>query len=192
LPAPEEAVVSKENFGIIPANDELYAVEIALQSAIGSEATLLDALEEIKKNYDFVVIDSNPYIGCLTLNAVSAADGVIIPVSPALFSASGLKLLLSLIIKIKKRINKELSIYGVLFTQTNSSETATKEIVPAIKTAFDGIGIFKMQIPKTQAIANANNNRCSVFSAEGKKAAEAREAFEQLAKSVIKKGKENA
>ncbi|MEC0182215.1 AAA family ATPase [Paenibacillus peoriae] len=103
LPAEEEYLYHQGNIDPIPSNIELSVTEINLRDEMGSEKTLATLLEPMKSHYDYILIDTNPSLGLLTINALAASDSVLIPVNPQLWSATGLTQLLNIIVKVKKR-----------------------------------------------------------------------------------------
>ena len=101
---------------IIPANQNLSITEINLRDEMGGEHTLSELLNPLREQYNYLVLDTNPYLGLLTINALAACSEVIIPVSPQLWSATGLTDLLQTIFKVKRKINPDIAIGGILLT----------------------------------------------------------------------------
>jgi chromosome partitioning protein len=101
---------------IIPSSIALTETELNLRNEVGGQTILKHILDPLRDEYDTIIIDTNPYLGILTINALSACDEVIIPASPHLWSATGLTDLIGTITKVKKKINKGISIKGILFT----------------------------------------------------------------------------
>ena len=116
LPKKEEYIITSGNIDIIPCSLELSAIEIALVNVMSRELVLKSIVDEIKDDYDYVIIDCSPSLGMLTINALAACDSVIIPVTPQYLSAKGLELLLRNIIRVKKRINPNIEVDGILLT----------------------------------------------------------------------------
>jgi chromosome partitioning protein len=118
----------------------------------------------VKNNFDYVLLDCNPNLGMLTINALAAANTVIIPVSTQLWSASGLNALLQTILKVKKMINRELDIEGVLLTQTHENTILDREMVDIVNNTFGStIKIFDTSIPYTTKIGMANKKSTSII-----------------------------
>ena len=101
---------------IIPSNQNLSITEINLRDEMGGEHTLAELLKPMREHYDFIITDCNPYLGLLTINALAACNEVIIPVSPQLWSATGLTDLLQSIFKVKRKLNPKIEIGGILLT----------------------------------------------------------------------------
>ncbi|QOL34370.1 ParA family protein [Bifidobacterium lemurum] len=125
-----------EDIDIIPANIDLSAAEVQLVTEVGREQVLAGVLRRLKAEYDVIIIDCQPSLGLLTVNALTAADGVIIPVAAEFFALRGVALLMQSIDKVRSRINPDLQVYGVLvtmFTKTLHCE----EVLQRIYEAFD-------------------------------------------------------
>lgn len=110
----------KNNLDIIPSTLDLAGIEMTLVNVMSRETILKSITDEIKKDYDYVLIDCSPSLGTLTVNALAACDSVIIPVTPEYLSAKGLGLLVKNINLIKKRIDLNIEIDGILITMLNS------------------------------------------------------------------------
>jgi len=136
------------NVDLVPANVELSQAQLDLVGAFSRELMLKEMLEPVCQRYDFILVDCLPSLGLLTINALSAADKVIIPLQADFLAMKGLTLLLSTIIRIKDRINPVLEISGILFTMTNSRTLHCKEVIEVTKRAFgDRIRVFDTLIP---------------------------------------------
>lgn len=126
-----------ENLDIMPANIDLSAAEVQLVTEVGREQVLAGVLRQVKDEYDVIIIDCQPSLGLLTVNALTAADGVIIPVAAEFFALRGVALLMQSIEKVQSRINPSLEVYGVLvtmYTRTSHCE----EVLQRIYEAFQG------------------------------------------------------
>ena len=105
-----------DNLDIMPANIDLSAAEVQLVTEVGREQVLAGVLRQVKDEYDVIIVDCQPSLGLLTVNALTAADGVIIPVAAEFFALRGVALLMQSIEKVQTRINPSLEVYGVLVT----------------------------------------------------------------------------
>ena len=105
-----------DNIDVIPANIDLSAAEVQLVTEVGREQILNGVLRKLKAEYDVIIVDCQPSLGLLTVNALAAADGVIIPVAAEFFALRGVALLMQSIEKVQSRINPALEVYGVLVT----------------------------------------------------------------------------
>ncbi len=136
------------NIDIIPANIELSQAQLDLVNAASRELALKEILQPARREYDFVLVDCLPSLGLLTINALSAADSVLIPLQADFLAMKGLALLLTTIIRVQEKINPCLEILGILFTMTNPRTLHSREVIEVTKRAFgDKIRVFETSIP---------------------------------------------
>ena len=153
----KEEYILKKEIHLIPCNIELSIAEMNLVGVISRETILKQAVEDIKENYDYIIIDCMPSLGILTVNALTACDSVLITVTPQYLSAKSLELLLKTIIKVKRNLNTKINIDGILITMFNERTNLSKEILSLIKDAYeDNIKVFKTTIPTSVKIGEAN------------------------------------
>ena len=134
---PKEAVLHhEEGMDLIPSNKLLAGMDMSLFTVEDREKVLKEYLELLKDEYDYILIDCMPSLGMLTINALSAADSVLIPVQPQYYAADGLMELLKVVKGIPQRFNPELQIEGILFTMDNCSFNNAKRNKQAIKTTY--------------------------------------------------------
>lgn len=146
-----------EKVDIIPSNTNLSASEINLRDEMGGEQTLRELLEPLKQEYDYILIDTNPYLGLLTINALAACDEVIIPVNPQLWAATGLTDLLQTIAKVKRKINPKILVRGILLTICDERTRLFKDVKTLLDETYgDTVKIFDTYIPNTVRIGEAN------------------------------------
>ena len=126
-----------ENLDIMPANIDLSAAEVHNQTEVGREQVLAGVLRQVKDEYDVIIVDCQPSLGLLTVNALTAADGVIIPVAAEFFALRGVALLMQSIEKVQSRINPSLEVYGVLVTMFTHT-LHCDEVLQRIYEAFQG------------------------------------------------------
>ena len=126
-----------ENLDIMPANIDLSAAEVQLVTEVGREQVLAGVLRQVKDEYEGIIIDCQPSLGLLTVNALTAADGVIIPVAAEFFALRGVALLMQSIEKVQSRINPSLEVYGVLVTMYTRT-LHCEEVLQRIYEAFQG------------------------------------------------------
>lgn len=184
LPDQSEYILHGEKIDLIPASIDLSVTEINLRDAMGGELTLSALLEPLRQNYDYIIIDTNPSLGLLTINALAACDSVIIPVSPQLWSANGLTALLNIILKVQKKLNPYIRVSGILITMTDERTNLYKKAMALIDEYFrNKVKIFDVHIPVTVKVGEANFHSCSVsdFDAKNKAAI----AYFDFAKEVI-------
>lgn len=172
-----------EGVDLIPSNIELSGLEVRFINAISRERVLKTCINEVKKNYDYVLIDCMPSLGMLTINALAAANSVIIPTQPHYLSAKGLELLLRSVSKVKRQINPHLRIDGILMTMVMPRTNISKEVTALVKSAYgQNIKVFDAQIPHSIRAVEATAEGKSIFAYDksGKVAA----AYEQFGKEV--------
>lgn len=172
-----------EGVDLIPSNIELSGLEVRLINAISRERVLKTCMSEVKKNYDYVLIDCMPSLGMLTINALAAADSVIIPTQPHYLSAKGLELLLRSVSKVRRQINPHLRIDGILMTMVMPRTNISKEVTALVKSVYgQNIKVFDAQIPHSIRAVEATAEGKSIFAYDknGKVAA----AYEQFGKEV--------
>ncbi|WPX08827.1 ParA family protein [Anaerocellum danielii] len=152
----QEAIIKNkfENLNILPANVNLAGAEIELVSMIAREFRLKDAIEKIKDEYDYIFIDCPPSLGLLTLNALAAADSVIIPIQCEYYALEGLSQLSNTISLVRKHLNKNLEIDGVVLTMFDSRTNLSLEVVEEVKRFF-GQKVFLSIIPRNVRLSEA-------------------------------------
>ena len=136
------------NIDIVPANINLSQAQLDLVGVFNRELVLKGMIQPVRNSYDFVLLDCLPSLGLLTVNALSAADRVIIPLQADFLAMKGLALLLDTIIRVKERLNPDLEIVGILFTMTNLRTLHCQEVISVTRRAFaDKIRVFDTLIP---------------------------------------------
>lgn len=173
-----------EGVDLIPANIELSGMEMQLVNSMSRERILKNIIDQLKDNYDYVLIDCMSSLGVLTINALTAADSVVIPVQVQYLSVVGVTQLLGTFNKIKKHINPALDIDGLLLTLADSRTTLTNEISEVINQSFGKfLNIYKSKIPTGVAAARATAMGKSIFKFDSR--GKVAEAYKSLAKEVI-------
>jgi chromosome partitioning protein len=147
---------------VIPSTLDLSGAEIELSSETGREYILKDLIEPIKKNYDFIIIDCPPSLSLLTINALTVADEVYIPLQAQYLALQGLTKLLEVIGKIQVRLNKSLLIGGVFITQYDKRKILNRDVVEAINSHFKD-NVFNTKIRDNVALAEAPANKLDIF-----------------------------
>ena len=133
---------------VVPANIDLSAAEIQLVNEVGREQALARALRPVMNEYDFIIIDCQPSLGLLTVNALSCADSVIIPVESEYFSLRGLALLMDTVDKVRDRLNFRLEVLGILVTMFDRRTLHSREVMERLVEAF-GDKVFDSVITRT-------------------------------------------
>lgn len=178
-----DIIKSFEDIDLIPSNISLSGTETMLFNCMSRESVLKRTLEPYKKEYDYILIDCMPSLGMMTINALVAADSVIIPCEPSYLSVKGLDLLLHSISRIKRQINPELTIEGILMTMVDSRTINARDITSALRDSIGiNIKIFNTEIPRSVRAQECANLGESIFAHDpnGKVA----EAYERLSKEV--------
>jgi len=176
-----------EGVDLLPSNIELSGLEVRLINAISRERVLTTCINEVKKNYDYVLIDCMPSLGMLTINALAAADSVVIPTQPHYLSAKGLELLLRSVSKVRRQINPHLRIDGILMTMVMPRTNISKEITATVKSAYgQKIKVFDAEIPHSIRAVEATAEGKSIFAYD--KSGKVATAYDQFAKEVAEIG----
>ena len=172
-----------EGVDLLPSNIELSGMETGLFNIMSREYVLKGYIETVRKNYDYILIDCMPSLGMMTINALVAADSVIIPSQPSFLSTKGLNLLLHSVSKVKRSINPGLRIDGILLTMVDSRTNNARDIIEALRTGIgQNIRVFETEIPHSVRAAECSLTGESIFSHDrnGKVAI----AYEALTKEV--------
>lgn len=173
-----------EGVHLVPANIELSGLEISLLNAMNRERILEQYLSHIKAGYDYILLDCMPSLGMLTVNALAAADSVLIPVQAQYLSAKGLEQLLQTIGKVRRQINPRLTVEGILLTMVDSRTTYTKEISTALRDTYGSrIHVFATDIPHSVRAAEISAEGKSIYAHDPK--GKAAEAYRALTKEVL-------
>ena len=177
----------KEGVDLVPSNLDLSAMEVNLVNAMSRERILSLYIDKIKKNYDYVIIDCMPSLGMITINALTAADKVIIPVQAHFLPAKGMTQLLKTIGRVQRNTNPNLRISGILLTLVDSRTNLAKEIKKTIQSSYGSkINMFKTEIPVAVSTAESPSQGESIFEYDPKSTVS--EAYRKFAKEVLKNG----
>ena len=153
-----------EGVDLVPSNIELSGMEVALVNAMSRETILRQYLDTVKQNYDYILLDCMPSLGMLTVNALAAADNVLIPVQAAYLPAKGLEQLLGTINKVKRQINPKLRIEGILLTMVDNRTNYSKDISNLIRESYGGkLKVFKTDIPRSVRAEEISAEGHSIF-----------------------------
>ena len=173
-----------EGVDLIPANMELSGLEVSLSNVMSREMILNEYVEMIRDNYDYILIDCMPSLGVMTINALVAADTVVIPVQTAYLPVVGLQMLIKTISVVKKRLNKKLAIEGILLTMVDYRTNYAKDITAMIKESYGtSVGVMESYIPFSVKVAEATAEGMSIYRYKPK--CKATESFLKLTKEVI-------
>jgi ATPases involved in chromosome partitioning len=187
---PHEGILQHdEGIYLMPSSIELSGLEMRMVNAMSREFVLRTYLEEVKKDFDAVILDCPPTLGMMTINALAAADRVIVPVQPEYLSVIGMTQLFDTVALVKKQINPGLQIEGVLITLANMRTKLAKNTVAIIEEAHGGsVRIFPTPIPYSTKVKEASASGKSIFTYDPK--GSAAYAYEQLVKEVERNGRQ--
>jgi chromosome partitioning protein len=174
-----------ENLYVIPATISLAGAEIELVSTISREVRLKHALEDIKSDYDYIIIDCPPSLGLLTINALTASDAVIIPVQCEYYALEGLSQLLSTVRLVQKHLNPSLTIDGVLLTMLDARTNLGLQVIEEVKKYFQD-KVYKTIIPRNVRLSEAPSFGEPIIIYDPK--SRGAEVYLELAREVIKNG----
>lgn len=156
LPEREEYIWERNGVDFIPSSIQLSAVEAKLRLEMGTEKMLATILEPLKGDYDYILVDTSPSLGALNINAMAAADEVIVTVNPQLLAMMGLQDFLKSVKKIKSRLNEKLNVAGILLTMCDAKTILCKTITEQVAETFQGqIRIFESKIPNTVKVGES-------------------------------------
>ncbi len=173
-----------ESVDLVPANMELSGMEMALVTTMSREFTLRNYLNTLREEYQYIIIDCMPSLGMITINALAAADSVIVPVQAQYLPAKGMTQLMKTIGKVKKQINPGLKVDGVLLTLTDMRTNLAKATADTLRNSYGGIlTIFKSEIPIATKAAETSAAGKSIFAYD--KGSKVAQAYEQLTKEVL-------
>lgn len=182
---PDRAVLHhEEGVDLVPANIELSGLEVTLVNTMSRETILREYIDFMRDAYDVIILDCMPSLGMLTINALAAADEVLIPVQAQYLSIKGLEQLMRTIAKVKRQINPQLSIRGIVVTMADMRTNYAKEIVELLHNTYDGhIPIFESIIPLSVRAAETSAEGKSIYlhDPSGRVA----EAYNALTKEVL-------
>lgn len=169
---------------IIPANIDLAGAEIEIASQKEREYILRDTISDIKPEYDYIIIDCPPSLGLLTINALVAADSVLIPIQCEYYALEGLSRLLDTVEAVKKRLNSKLSIEGIAFTLFDGRTNLGIQVVDEVKKHFSK-QVYRSIIPRNVRLSEApsHGKPIALYDPKSKGA----EAYKDLAREVIKR-----
>lgn len=158
---------NKEGFDVLPGNIELSELEITLVNVMNRERVMKDYITMVSPFYDYIIIDCAPSLGTITTNAFVAADSVLIPVQASYMPVKGLEQLVKQITRIKKHINPNLEIEGILMTMVNERTNFAKEILDMVQESYGkSVRVFKQFIPRSVRAEESTAEGVSIFSFE--------------------------
>ena len=186
---PNEGILHHdEGVDLMPANIELSGMEVTLVNTMSRELILKDYLQNVKKNYDYILIDCTPSLGMLTVNALTAADSVLIPVQAQYLPIKGLEQLIKTIGRVRKHLNPVLEIEGILLTMTDNRTNLSKETSKLLRENYGRqIKIFQSEIPHSVRASETSIVGQSIYTYD--KNGKAALAYRKLTEEVLENEK---
>ncbi|MFO8069211.1 MAG: AAA family ATPase [Alkalibacterium sp.] len=176
---------SRDNLSIVPATIQLAGAEVELTSLMARETRLKRAVETVKDDYDYILIDCPPSLGHLTINAFTASDSVLIPVQCEYYALEGLSQLLNTVRLVQKHFNKELKVEGVLLTMLDARTNLGFEVVNEVKKYFRE-KVYATIIPRNVRLSEAPSYGLSIIDYDIR--SKGAEVYQELAKEVMDSG----
>lgn len=171
-----------EGLSLVPASIQLAGAEIELVSAIAREHKLKKAVDQVRNGYDYIIIDCPPSLGLLTINALTAADRILIPIQCEYYALEGLSLLMNTVNLVQRHLNPELDIFGVLLTMFDARTNLSIQVVDEVKAYFSG-KVFRSIIPRNVRLSEAPSHGKAIILYDSK--SRGAEVYRELAKEVI-------
>ena len=187
--SPTEGILHHdEGVDLMPANIELSGMEVTLVNTMSRELILKDYLQNVRKNYDYILIDCTPSLGMLTVNALTAADSVLIPVQAQYLSIKGLEQLIKTIGRVRKHLNPNLEIEVILLTMTDNRTNLSKETSKLLRENYGRqIRIFQSEIPHSVRASETSIVGQSIYTYD--KNGKAALAYRKLTEEVLQNEK---
>lgn len=175
---------SAANVDMVPTNINLAGAEVELVSAMSREQILKNAIKDVVDDYDYIFIDCPPSLGLLTINALTACEFVIVPIQGEYYALEGLTQLIDTINIVKKKLNPNISIGGVVLTMFNMRTQLSKQVKEEVEEYF-GKKVFKTLVPRNVRLAEAPSYGLSIYDYD--KNSKGSKAYETLAGEVIRR-----
>ena len=185
VPIDKITIKLSQNLHIAPAKVELAGAELELVSVISRETRLKNALEEAREQYDYLIIDTPPSLGLLTLNALTAADSYLVPIQCEYYALEGVSQLLNTINLVQKNLNPKLQMEGILMTMYDNRTNLSNQVVDDVKEAFKD-KVFKTIIPRNVRLSEAPSFGQAIIDYDRR--SKGAETYLALAKEVMKNG----
>ncbi len=181
---PVADVLQKTEFkvDILPANIDLAGAEVELVAAISRETRLKKALDAVRDNYDYIIIDCPPSLGLLTLNSLTAADSVLVPIQCEFYALEGVAQLMRTIELVRSNLNANLKLEGVVMTMYDSRTKLAEQVVAEVRNSFDTV-VYKTMIPRNVRLSEAPSFGQPIIYYDKK--SKGSEVYMKLAKEVI-------
>lgn len=175
----------QKNLDILPSDVDLSGAEIELLDQSDKESKLRKELEKVEKDYDFIIVDCPPSLNLLTINALTAADTVLVPIQCEYYALEGLSQIIQTVDLVKKKLNPKLELEGVVFTMYDARTNLSLEVVENVKNYLKGT-IYKTIIPRNVRLAEAPSHGMPINLYDNRSAGE--ESYRMLTAEVISRG----
>lgn len=182
---PLQPIPILKDLDLVASTLDLSGAEVELSGEAGREYILSELIDPIREQYDYIIVDSPPSLGLLTINAFTASTGLLIPLQPHYLAFQGLTKLIEVVEKIQRRLNKELEVTGVFITQYDSRKVLIRDVVDTISAHF-GDKLLQTRIRENIALAEAPAMGLDIFRYNPK--SNGAEDYLSLCKEIIKRG----
>ena len=185
---PKEYILSnEEGVDIMPCNIKLAGMDYMIMNALSREHLLDSFVSSVRDNYDFILIDCSPSLNLMTINVLTASDSVIIPVEASYLSMAGLQQLLDSIGSAKRKLNKKLTVEGIVINKVNTRTNHEKDIIDKLREAYGSmINVFDVMIPESVRAKECTAFGISIYKHDPK--GKVAKAFEELTGEVLSYG----
>ena len=177
----------QENLDVLPSDMNVAGAEIELQEVEDKEKLLSSCLNQVRDTYDFIIIDCPPSLNILTINALTAADTVLVPIQCEYYALEGLNQVLKTVDLVKRKLNPELELEGVVFTMYDARTNLSLEVVESVKSSLNRT-IYKTIIPRNVRLAEAPSHGMSINLYDSRSTGA--ESYRMLAAEVMSRGEE--
>lgn len=174
----------RRNLSICPANIQLAGAEIELVPVVSRETCLKRVLQDIREQYDFILMDCPPSLGLLTINALTAADGVLVPIQGEYYALEGLTQLMETVTLVKRSLNPQIFVFGVVVTMFDARTQLSHQVAGEVRKYF-GDKVFRTIIPRNVRLSEAPSFGKSILEYDPR--SKGAECYDALAKEVIRK-----
>lgn len=174
-----------EGVDVLPGNIELSGLEISMNGVISREMILRQYVDMMREHYDYIICDCMPSLGIITINALACADSVLVPVSAGYLPVRGLEQLIKTIGRVKRQMNPDLKIEGILLTMVDSRTNYVKDIVRQVHEAYSSaVRVFETQIPMSVRVAEISAEGTSLYRYDPK--GKATQAYFALTQDILR------
>jgi chromosome partitioning protein len=172
----------RPHLDVIPANIDLAGAELQLVAMMGREFILRDALTSVRDRYNFVLIDCPPSLGLLTVNALAAADGILVPLQCEFLAMRGLDTLIDVVARVQRRLNPQLRLLGIVPTMYNPRRTHSRQVLDKVRASYPN-KVLDIAIKESVRFAEAPEQRRTIFEVD--RGSEGADAYRALAEVII-------